>query len=254
MGEAFGDILREWRGVRRLSQLQLSLEAGVSARHVSFLESGRASPSRAMVARLAEALSMPKEIANRAMHAAGYAPAFPQFAPDDAALDPVRAAVTQMLRRHEPLPAVAIDRRWDILEANEGALRLFEATGLAGAGNLMDALIAAGETDVISNWEEVAFLALSRLRAEIIHLGGDRTLARYAAQLAARPRFKTADPDAIDFSQAVIPTRFAIGPERLALFTTIASFGAVQDVMASEIRVEMMFPLDAETRAYFDRS
>ncbi len=251
MTTAFGDILREWRTIRRFSQLQLSLEAEISARHVSFLESGRARPSRAMVIKLAEALEMPKESANHAMHAAGFAPVFPQLPLDADALTPVRSAVTLMLANHDPLPGVAIDRHWDIIDANRAAIAFFAALGVAGAGNMMDALIAAAESDVIENWEETALLALARMRAEIVHLGGDRTLERYAAQVANHPRLADIDANAVNYGQAVISSVFNLSGRRLSLFTTIAQFGTVQDVVASDIRVELMFPADAETTKYF---
>lgn len=251
MATAFGEIIKEWRSIRRYSQLQLSLEAEISARHLSFLESGRAQPSRSMVTKLADALQMPKEIANQAMNAAGYAPAFPQLPINDNALSPVREAVSLMLANHHPLPAVAIDRHWDIVDANSAAAAFFEALGVSGASNLFDALGAAGEGDVIENWEETALLALARLRTEIIQHGGDRILERYAAQIASHSRLSAFDPDTVDFNQAVIPTVMNVAGKRLSLFSTIAQFGTVQDVAACDIRVEMMFPADAETRSYF---
>lgn len=251
MATAFGEIIREWRSIRRYSQLQLSLEADISARHLSFLESGRAQPSRSMVAKLAEALQMPKEVANQAMNAAGYAPAFPQLPINDSALSPVREAVSLMLANHHPLPAVAIDRHWDVIDANGAATTFFEALGVSGASNLFDALGAAGESDVIENWEETALLALARLRTDIMQYGGDRILERYAAQIANHPRLSAFNPATVDFHQAVIPTVMNIAGKRLSLFSTIAQFGTVQDITACEIRVEMMFPADSETRAYF---
>ena len=251
MSTAFGDIIREWRGLRRFSQLQLSLEADISARHMSFLESGRAQPSRSMVVRLAEALNMPKEIANQAMHAAGFAPIFPQLPLDDGALSPVREAVALMLSNHEPLPAVAIDRHWDSLEQNGTATMFYNALGVAGAGNMLDALGAAGETDLIENWEETALLALARLRTEIVQYGGDRVLENYAGKIANHPRLAEFDNSAVNYNQAVIPMAINLSGRRLSLFSTISHFGAVQDVAASDIRVEMMFPADEDTRRFF---
>lgn len=253
MTEAFGDIIREWRGLRRFSQLQLSLEASISSRHMSFLESGRASPSRAMVARLADALDMPKDIANQAMHAAGFAPLFPQLPLDDEALSPVREAVSLMLTNHFPLPAFALDRYWDIVDQNGAAQLFFNALGISGAANMLDALGAAGETSMIENWEEITLLMLARLRVEIIHYGGDRTLENYAQKLSVHPRLAAFDRDAIDTNQAVIPIVLNLSGNRLSLFSTIAQFGSVQDVTASDIRIEMMFAADESTKAFFSR-
>ena len=251
MTTAFGDILREWRTIRRFSQLQLSLEAEISARHVSFLESGRAQPSRSMVIKLAEALEMPKETANHAMHAAGFAPVFPQLPLDADALSPVRSAVSLMLANHDPLPGVAIDRHWDIIDANRAAMDLFSELGVTGAGNMIDALVAASESNVIENWEETALLALARMRAEIVHLGGDRTLERFANQIANHPRLADIDASAVNYGQAVISSVFNLSGGQLSLFTTLAQFGTVQDVVASDIRIELMFPADKETTEYF---
>jgi len=252
MAEAFGNIMREWRSIRRFSQLQLSVEAEISSRHLSFLESGRAHPSRSMVMKLGDALQMPKAMVNQALGAAGFTPAFPQLPPDDTALAPVRAAVDYMLINHAPLPAIAIDRHWDIIGANPPALELFAIGGVAGAGNVIDAMIAFAEDDLLENWVEAAYLFLVRLRVEIAHYGGDHTLERYADQIARHPRLKGAALDQIDLSQAVAPTIFNIGGERLSLFSTIAQFGTVQEVTASDIRIEMMFPADDATRRYFE--
>lgn len=252
MTASFGDIIRRWRAIRRYSQLDLSLEAEISARHLSFLESGRANPSRAMVLTLSSALAMPRSAANLAMRAAGFAPAFPQLADDAPDLAPVRAAVDMTLDNHAPLPAVAIDREWNVLSANAPMTSLFAAIGADGLTNMLDALIALGETDIIENWEETALLALVRLRAEIDETGGDTTLEKQARLLAASPRLESHDLGAVNLNQAVIPSVFLIGGERLAMFSAIAQFGTVQDVAASEIRLEMFFPADAATRRYFE--
>ncbi|MEE2692657.1 MAG: helix-turn-helix domain-containing protein [Pseudomonadota bacterium] len=251
MTTTFGDILREWRGLRRFSQLALSLEAEMSARHLSFLESGRASPSRAMVLRLAEALQMPRAIANHALQAAGFAPAYPQLGAGAVDLAPIRTAIDVTLSNHEPFPAVAIDQHWDILAANSAALTLFAAIGLAGQSNMIEALTAAGDGEAIENWEETALLALQRTRAEMIALGGDARLKTLADRLAAHPRLADGDLSSINLNQAVIPTRIRVDGSSLAMFSTIAQFGSVQDVSASEIRIEMMFPLDDATRRHF---
>lgn len=203
-----------------------------------------------MVLRLSNALEMPKSAANQALGAAGFAPAYPRLDLVGPDLAPVRRAIEIMLTNHEPLPAIAIDRGWNILNANAGAGRLFAAVGAIGAvSNMIELLIALGPSDVIANWEETAALALLRLHAEIAHLGADDELQRLAARLAAHPRLAAAGP--IDTDQAVIPTTFNLGGERLSVFSTIAQFGSVQDVFASEIRVELMFPADDAARRFF---
>ena len=250
---SFGHYLKQWREIRRFSQLSLSAEADISSSHLSYLESGRARPSREMIMKLAVALQMPREATNAALKAAGFASAFPQLSADDEKLAPVRGAVAHMLASHMPLPAVAIDRLWDLAGANESAIALFEAAGVAGASNMIDALIAAGNSDVIENWEETALLTLTRLRSEIAAMGGNRTLERFASQILAHERLREFNIAAIDFSQAVIPTIFRIEGERLSLFSTIAQFGAVQDVYAADLRVELMFPASESAAEWFRR-
>ncbi len=249
MNRTFGDVLRDWRQVRRMSQLDLALAAEVSARHVSFLESGRAEPSRAMTLKLAGALDMPRAAANEALRAAGFAAVYPVLPPSAPDLTPVRRAISMTLASHHPFPGIAINRTWDILEANDSARQLFAAMG-AGP-NMVEFLIFLGALDIVENWEETAFLALLRIRSEIAHLGGDERLSDYAARLAAHPRLKDADFAAVDLDQAVIPTVFRFGDRRLSVFSTIAMFGSVQDVAASEIRIELMYPADDATAAFF---
>lgn len=252
MSNAFGEIIREWRDLRRVSQLQLSLEAGMSARHLSFLESGRSRPSRAMVLRLTDALAMPKETANRALHSAGFAPVYPALPFDDEALQPVRNAVRMMLDNHEPFPGVAIDRGWNITDANEGAAALFAAVGATKSANMLDVMLDLGDSGALENWEENALIILNRLKSEIIQYGGDDKLESFAARFASHPRLK-AFKSTVDYSQAVVPTVLRLQDVRLSLFSTIAHFGSVQDVGASDIRIELMFPADAATRNHFER-
>ena len=250
----FGAQLRHWRGIRRHSQLSLSLLAEISARHLSFLESGRAKPSRDMVLRLAEALEMPKEAANQALSAAGFAPAFPALDADAPALAPVRRAVDMMLERHNPYPAIAIDRQWNVRGANMAAMHLFAHAPPPpnGSLNLVDSLIASAGLDLVANWAEVARMTIARLRSEIIALGGDAALSDRAAALETALERHGGPDDGVDYSRAVIPTVFTLAGQTLTLFSTIASFSTVQDVVASDIRVELMFPEDDATKEYFD--
>lgn len=248
--QQFGEILREWRQLRRLSQLDLALSAGVSSRHLSFLESGRAAPSRGMILRLAGALHMPKPAANEAMKAAGFAAAFPALAHHSADLAPVRRAISMMLERQAPFPGVALDRGWNIIDANEAAIALFAPMG--PVSNMIELLISIADAGIIENWEETAQLTLIRLKTEIAHLGGDEDLKALASRLAEHPRLAAADIGAINFNQAFIPTTLRIDDDRLSVFSTIAQFGTVQEIAASEIRIELMFPADEATAAFFE--
>lgn len=253
MSATFGDILREWRGKRRFSQLDLSLAAETSARHVSFLESGRANPSRAMVLKLSDALEMPKAAANTALTAAGFAAVYPCLPPDDQALAPVYAAVREMLANHAPQPGFAIDRHWNVVEANGPASALFGVIGAGDAANMIEILLALGETELMENWRETALLAIARLNLENARAGGDAKLASFIKRLAGHPRLADGDDADIDYSRAVIPSVFNLNGERLSVFSTIAEFGTVQDVAASDVRIELMFAADDATRAFFHR-
>ncbi len=252
MQNEFGSILKEWRKVRRFSQLDLSLEADLSARHLSFLESGRSRPSREMVLRLSSALQLPRPAANQALNAAGFAPVYPSLPENAPELAPVQQAIAAMLDHHDPFPGVALDRHWNIVQSNRGGQMLLLMSAGDGEPNMIDILINSADTDLIENWDEVAMLALSRLRTEILELGGDDGLSTLAKRLADHPRMQDIDMTAINLNQAVIPTTLRMGETRLSLFSTIAQFGSVLDTRAGETRIELMFPMDENTRAFFN--
>ena len=246
VSNAFGVALKEWRGKRRLSQLDLGLAANVSTRHISFLETGRARPSRPMVLLLSEQLGLPFDARNAILGAAGFAPAFRSRPMDGEDMAPVRAAVDRMLLRHDPYPAYALDREWTIVTANGTAQRLFSNVGIGAGSNLLDALLNEdGLGGTLENWEEVARLVVARLRTESAHLGGnpvlDRAIRLFADRLDAMPS-RIEQPLA-----AVIPTRYRAGETVLSFFSTIAQFGTATDIALAELRIELLFPSDAAT-------
>ena len=253
MRNQFGAILKDWRKLRRFSQLDLSLEAEMSARHLSFLESGRSNPSRAMVLRLSEALQMPRPAANQALNAAGFAPVYPSLSDDAPELAPVNQAIATMIDHHDPFPGYAIDGHWNVVNSNRGAEMILALASPGGPANLVDILLNSAELDLIENWEEVAILSLSRLRTEILELGGDEQLSALAGRLASHERVQKVDMGSINLNQAVIPTILRVGENRLSLFSVIAQFGSVQDTRAGETRIELMFPMDDETVRFFER-
>jgi transcriptional regulator with XRE-family HTH domain len=258
----FGQILKEWRGVRRFSQLDLAMAVDMSARHLSFLETGRANPSRNMVLRLSQALNMPRPVTNQALRSAGYSAYFPEMTTDAPALEPVRRAIDMMLDRHDPYPGVAVDRHWNILSANKaGQLLMSLSNSLAPIEpggevqpNLIALLIASADLPLVENWREVASLALIRLRSEIAAYGGDPVLEDMAERLAQNLKLQGTTLADIELDQAVIPTILRLGDARLSLFSTIAEFGSVQDVQAGELRIELMFPMDDETAGWFTQN
>ena len=253
MQTEFGSILKEWRKVRRFSQLDLSLEADLSSRHLSFLESGRSNPSRDMVMRLSDALQLPRPAANQALNAAGFAPVYPSLPDDAPELAPVNQAIQTMLSHHDPYPGIAVDRHWNVVKSNQGSQMLLALAGGQEPANMMDILINSANLGFIENWEEVAMLSLARLRTEILELGGDEGLSALMQRLSSLERLKNADMTAINLNQAVIPTILLVGETRLSVFTTIAQFGTVQDIRAGETRIELMFPMDDETIQFFER-
>ena len=164
MNNRFGAVLKHWRGVRRLSQLDLALAANVSARHVSFLETGRAAPSRPMVLQLADSLDMPRAARNALLDQVGYSPAYKERLIDDAEMQDVRIAMRRMIDRHDPYPAIAIDRHWNVEAANASATFLLGGLGIGLGDSLLDAALETSTHDAIENWPEVAQHMMARLR------------------------------------------------------------------------------------------
>jgi transcriptional regulator with XRE-family HTH domain len=249
---SFASKLRWWRERRGLSQLALSGRAEISQRHLSFLELGRASASRQMVLRLSEALDVPLRQRNALLLAAGYAPAWRETELGAPELAQIASAVDYMLAQQEPFPAVAVDRHWNLLKANGGAVRLVEfLVGPLAPGtpvNLADALVAP---DVLRpflvNWAEVVRYFVRSVEADAAADGSDETgalLDRLLAYRGVRSAMKGPMPEQV--KGPVLPMHFRKGGTSLALFTTIATLGTPQDVTAQELRVESFFPMDAE--------
>lgn len=256
--QAFPFLLRTWRLRRRLSQLDLALESGVSQRHVSFLESGRAQPSRAMILQLSETLDVPLRERNDWLVAAGFAPVFRARPLDDPQMQQVMAAVRMMLANHEPFPAVAIDRAWNVRLANGPFERLAAQLGddlwtrVGGdRRNLMRLLFhPRGIRPVVVNWPQIAPLLWHRARREADALGGDE-LQHLLAELQP---FQDAATLWVPDDAALVPILplvIALGSLRISMFTVIATFGTAQDVTADELRIESFFPADAATEALF---
>lgn len=247
MHGTFGSTLRYWRSVRRMSQLDLGLTANVSARHISFLETGRASPSRAMVMQLCETLNVPRPERNTLLTAAGFASAYANRTPADAELEPVRSAIDWMLTRHDPYPAFAIDRHWKLEKLNKSASILLGAVGLEQGTSLLDFLCDRRRMmDVLENWQEVARHMLTRLRTENTHLGGDEVLN---SAIERMNRICIAEPNGgSTMLSAVIPAIYKAGGQRLCFFSTIAQFGSAEDIALAELRIEMLFPADDATK------
>jgi transcriptional regulator with XRE-family HTH domain len=260
IGSAFGRLLKDWRGRRGFSQLDLAVAARTTQRHLSFIESGRAKPSREMILRLAATMNLSLRQQNALMLAAGYAPLWRErdlSAPD---LAVVNSALDHMLGQHEPYPAFVIDRCWNLLRANRGASNLTEfLTGAAPAPtpsepvNLAVALLAPdGLRPFIANWQEVALHFIRRVQADA-HADGTAETADLLNRLLAFPDVPAvSDVMTSDEGQnPVLPIHFQRGGTSLRLFTTIATLGTPRDVTLEETRIEFFFPMDeATTRAF----
>ena len=242
---SFGTELKAWRARRRLSQLDLALEAQVSARHISFLETGRARPSRAMVIRLCQHLQVPRLERNRMLTMAGLAPAYVARGVTDSEMAPVRAAVNWMLDRHAPYPAFSLDRHWHVHDMNVPASGLFGQVGLRRGDNLVAALATnTALRGAIQNLDEVIAHTVARLRTESAHLGGDPVLDAAIAELACQVTAREIN----GLLPAFAPTRYRLGDTSLSMLTTMTQFGTAEDIALAELKIEMMFPADDATR------
>ncbi|MCH9693557.1 MAG: helix-turn-helix transcriptional regulator [Gammaproteobacteria bacterium] len=243
----FGTLLKDWRGQRRMSQLELGMAANVSARHISFLETGRAKPSQPMVLQLSETLTIPRNIRNRLLRAAGFSSAYSARDLNDQELEYVRAAMDWTLQRHNPFPAVAFDRHWRILKMNTCATALLGALNIGDGDSLLDAFANDGPVrSAISNWPEVASHMVARLRTESAHLGGDAVLDAGIAKLS--DALGSEKIEQYNELPAVITADYVSNGLTLSFFSTISQFGSTEDIALADVKIELMFPANAETR------
>jgi len=248
----FGEALRGWRRHRGLSQLDLSLEAQISPRHVSFLETGRSSPSHEMVLRLLDTLEVPLWDRNRLLLAAGYAPVYTRSSLDDDNLAQVRRVVRQLLERHEPYPAFAIDGAWNVVDANDAYRAAVDSIegDAAERGNVLHLLCAPHLLrSVVLNWKEVMSAVFRRVRRQLDAPHPPPALASVIDQLLAFPDveslLKTAHaPQSRDL---FVPVTVRQGEHTLRWITTLMTFSGAQDIALDELVIECFFPADPET-------
>jgi transcriptional regulator with XRE-family HTH domain len=253
-----GDLLREWRQHRRLSQLDLALETEVSARHISFLETGRSLPSREMVLRLAEQLEVPLRERNDLLLAAGYAPYYPERNLDDPALHQAREAVRLVLAGHEPYPALAVDRHWNLVAANQAVAPFFVGVAPALTQPPINVLRATfhpeGLAPRIANFTQWRTHMLQRVQRQVRRTA-DARLADVLAELRGYPTPTNLDDDGPapgpDVPGMVVPLRLRTEQGVLSFLYTTTLFGTPLDVTLAEIGIEAFFPADATTAAAF---
>jgi transcriptional regulator with XRE-family HTH domain len=258
-----GVLLRRWRGARGLTQEALALEAGISARHLSFIETGRAAPGRGVLLRLCETLDLPRRVRNELLVAAGFAPAFAETAFDALPSDGVKALLRRILDQQKPYPALVADSAWTIRMANGPAMRMvFAFVGEAEARaigpealNAMKQLFHPGLLrPFVENWEEVARDVLVRLSQEAasgpLSAGAERLRAELMAYPGV-PALRRAEPLAP--AGPAMTVRLRKGPLRLAYMSMLSTFGTPQDVTLEELRIKLFFPADPASAAAFAR-
>lgn len=247
-----GDLLRDWRQRRRLSQLALALEADVSARHISFLETGRARPSREMLKRLAEQLEVPPREQNALLVAAGFAPVYSERSLDDPALESAREAVKLVLAGHEPYPALAVDRHWTLVAANRSAGPFFTGIApelLAPPANVLRATLhPAGLAAQIANIVQWRAHMFDRIQRQI-EATADPVLVDLLAELRGYPIPRDTDEPARDggVPGVVVPLRLRTAQGVLSFLYTTTVFGTPLDVTLAELAIESFFPADPAT-------
>lgn len=251
-----GSLLREWRIVRRLSQLDLALQADISARHLSYVENGKAQPSREMIARLSESLEVPLRQRNALLIAGGYAPRYPETGLDAPKLAQMRYAIEAMLAQQEPYPAFLLNRHWDVLMANEAARKVnhFMLDGRDSKhGNMLRQIFDPADLrPAIDNWEEVAGNLLRHLHNEVAASAHDTTAKALLDEMLAYPgvpsHWRHRELGAAP--APVLTTSFHHRGVRLSFFSTMTTFGTPRDVTLDELHVEACFPVDAATAEF----
>jgi transcriptional regulator with XRE-family HTH domain len=254
-----GELLRHWRDMRGTSQLDLSLDAGVSQRHISFIESGRSVPSRQMLLDIAEALDVPLRERNTLLLAAGYAPIYSEGAWNASEMQSVTSALGRILRQHEPFPALVLDRYWNVLMANDAAPRFFncfiDMAARTGPRNMLHLMFDPhGLRPFVANWPDVAKSLVQRVHRESIGRIVDEQTKALLAELLAYPGVDNEWKSPKNLSAAagpalfpVIPIGFVKDDKVLNFFSMVTTVGTPHTAAAQELRIECMFPMDDDT-------
>ena len=248
-----GVLLRHWRDLRGMSQFDLSFDAGVSQRQISFIETGRSAPNRQTLLDIAQALDIPLRDRNTLLLAAGYAPIYAEGAWNAPEMQSVTKALERMLRQHEPFPALVMDRYWNVLMTNDAAPRFFgcfiDMAARKAPRNMLHLLFDPnGMRPFIANWEDVAKSLFQRVYRESVGRVIDEKTKALLAELMAYPDVKTEWTTPIALSaMPVIPIGFVKGDNILSYFSMVTTVGTPQAIAAQELRIECMFPADETT-------
>jgi len=257
---SFGGLLKDWRKSRGLSQMQLGLEADISSKHLSFLENGKAQPSREMIIKLSNSLDVPLSERNILFSAAGFAEAYSRMDIEQPEMKPVKDALEIILANHMPYPAVVFDWDWNILMANEAQQKMTQILcdiqpNFPQTPNILELLFDPnGFKPFIENWDEVASLILQRLHREKI-MYQDRLSDRLDKLLAYPGTPKNWQSESfLEPAKPMVNVTLKLGELELKLFSTIATFGTAIDVTMQELMIEQYFPIDETTKAFFERN
>jgi transcriptional regulator with XRE-family HTH domain len=259
---AVGSLLRAWRSKRRLSQLDLALDAGISARHLSFIETGRSLPSRATLHAIAERLDVPLRERNAMLVAAGFAPSYSESRLSDDELREVLAATRRVLEAHDPFPGLVLDRCWNVVATNRAAAALGAALPPALAGPPLNVFRASlhpeGLARLTANFAEWAHHLLATLRRGV-ERSGDERLAALLEEVSAYPNVRALSPDeqrrgAEARAPVVVPCVLDTHAGRMRLFTTLTTFGSARDITLDELCIELFYPADEATRTLLERA
>ena len=252
-----GHLLRGWRMRRRLSQFNLAGEVGISTRHLSFIETGRAQPSRDMLLRLSQELDVPLRERNVLLVAGGFAPVFAHRPLDDEALQVVKRAVEMVLQGHEPYPALAIDRHWNLIAANRAVAPLLataDASLLEPPINVLRlSLHPHGLAPQIVNFAEWRAHLLDRLRRQC-ETTADPVLITLLEELRCFPTGRRDDTQHRDYGGIFVPLQMRVGPHVLAFFSTTTVFGTPLNITLAELAIEAFFPADKATTDALQRA
>lgn len=253
-----GPLMRYWRRQRGKSQLEVSLDAGISQRHISFIESGRSIPSRHALLDLAQALDIPLRERNTLLLAAGYAAVYSESPLDAAEMQGLRKPLERMLRQHTPFPAIVLDRYWDVVMSNDDAPRLFncfiDMSARSGPRNMLHLIFDPnGLRPFIVNWEQLAHNLIQRVQRESVGRVVDEKTNELLRALHAypdvKPEWMTSGPTTIAPHAPVVPLSLAKDDVILNYFSMVTTVGMPQTVSAQELRIECMFPVDDATEA-----
>jgi transcriptional regulator with XRE-family HTH domain len=251
-----GKLLADWRRARRLSQLELATRAGVSSRHISFVETGRSRAGSGLLRRLAEELDLGCRDTNQLLVAAGHAPIYGETRLDEPSMAPVRQALDTMLNSHLPFPATVLDAHWNLLMANT-AMQTIMASMIAERGPMPDShnmveltFHPDGFKPFIRNWETVAGFLLRHIRRDLA-LRPDPGLRDVLTRLGELADVETLLRNTPDTTEPMLTLQLEINGTHLTTFSTLASFGTALDVVMEELRIEHYFPADDATRRYF---